>query len=124
MRTAEVKLNFHPNHFCPEDGRRIFIRTIGAHSVSIMNAAFKEGYRRTVPLPLPMVPFLQATIMYAAPPLVLLLASHPGVLPKYLQSLRYVSCAAAPLGGLDAERFLKRAPRDTEILQGIMRPLL
>jgi len=25
MRAAEVKLNFHPNHSCPEDGRSIFI---------------------------------------------------------------------------------------------------
>ena len=79
---------------------------------------------QTVSLPLPMSRFLQATILYAVPPLVLLLASHPGVLPKYLQSLRYVVCAAAPLGGLDAERFLKRAPPNTEILQGNMQALL
>jgi len=79
---------------------------------------------QTVSLPLPMSCFLQTTLLYAAPPLVLFLASHPGVLPKYLQSLRYVVCGAAPLGGLDAERFLKRAPPNTEILQGTMQPLL
>jgi acyl-CoA synthetase (AMP-forming)/AMP-acid ligase II len=68
--------------------------------------------------------FLQATVLYAAPPLVLFLASHPGVLPKYLQSLRYVVSGAAPLGGLDMERFLKRAPPNTDILQGSMQTLL
>ena len=68
--------------------------------------------------------FLQATVLYSAPPLLLFLSSHPGVLPKYLQSLRYVVCAVAPLGVLDTERFLKRAPPNTEILQGSMGPLL
>jgi acyl-CoA synthetase (AMP-forming)/AMP-acid ligase II len=67
--------------------------------------------------------FLQATLLYAAPPLVLFLASHPGVQPKYLQSLRHVMCGAAPLGGQDAERFLKKAPPNTDIVQGSMRPL-
>lgn len=60
----------------------------------------------------------QATVLYAAPPLVLFLASHPGVLPKYLQSLRHVVCGAAPLGALDVERFLKRTPPSTDVLQG------
>jgi len=55
---------------------------------------------------------------------VLFLASHPGVLPKYLQSLRHVLCGAAPLGGLDAERFLKRAAPSTDIVQGSTRTLL
>ena len=59
-------------------------------------------------------------MLYAAPPLVLFLASHPGVLPKYLQSLRHVVCGAAPLGGLDAERFLKRTPPSTDVFQGSM----
>jgi len=68
--------------------------------------------------------FLQATVLYAAPPLVLFLASHPGVLPKYLQSLRHVISGAAPMGGLDAERFLKKAPPNTDILQGSVWPLL
>jgi len=137
MRAAEFKLNFHLNHFCPENGSSIFTRTVGVHSVSSMKAALSgRAYPRSlsvptcllkgrsVPLPLTLSRFLQATVLYAAPPLVLFLASHPGVLPKYLQSLRYVVCGAAPLGGLDAERFLKRAPANTEILQGSMRPLL
>ena len=79
---------------------------------------------QTVPLPLPLFRFLQATVLYAVPPVVLFLASHPDVLPKYLQSLRHVGCGAAPLGGLDAERFLKRAPPNTNIVQGSMWPLL
>jgi acyl-CoA synthetase (AMP-forming)/AMP-acid ligase II len=76
------------------------------------------------PLPLPLSGVLQATVLYAAPPLVLFLASHPGVLPKYLQSLRHVFCGAAPLGVLDAERFLRRAPPSTNILQGSIDALL
>ena len=42
---AEVTLKFHLNHFCTEDGRSIYIRTVSVHLVSTMNAAFKEGYR-------------------------------------------------------------------------------
>lgn len=60
----------------------------------------------------------QATVLYLAPPLVLLLASHPGVRPKHLQSLRHVMSGAAPLGSLDVERFLRRTPPTTDILQG------
>ncbi|XP_023708323.1 4-coumarate--CoA ligase 1 isoform X3 [Cryptotermes secundus] len=60
----------------------------------------------------------QATVLYSAPPLILFLASHPGVRPKYLQSLRRVVYAAAPLGSLDVERFLRRAPPNTDVLQG------
>jgi hypothetical protein len=72
----------------------------------------------TVPLCLSLSGFLQPTILHGAPPLVLFLASHPGVLPKYLQSLRYFVTGAAPLGGLDIERFLKRAEPSTAFLQG------
>jgi acyl-CoA synthetase (AMP-forming)/AMP-acid ligase II len=71
-----------------------------------------------MPLPVTLSGFLQATVLYAAPPLVLFLATHPGVLPKYLLSLRYVMSGAAPLGGSDLERFLKRAPPNTDIVQG------
>jgi acyl-CoA synthetase (AMP-forming)/AMP-acid ligase II len=137
MRAAEDNLNFCPNKFCSENGSSMFTQTVGVHSVSTVNAALssiaiprplsvptRQVTGRSVPLPLTLSLFLQATILYAAPPLVLFLASHPGVLPKYLQSLRYVICGAAPMGGLDAERFLKRAPANTEILQGSMRPLL
>jgi len=137
MRAAKVKWKFSPNHFFPKDGSSIFIRTVGVHSVNNMNAALSgtatprpltvpswQVIGRSVPLPLTLSRFLQVTILYGAPPLLLFLASHPGVLPKYLQSLRYVVSGAAPLGGLDAERFLKRAPPNTEILQGSMRPLL
>jgi len=126
MIVTEIKLNYHPNHFCNEDGRSIFIRTFGVHSVSTMNVALSDRPIRLHPL-LPSLTksrFLQATVLYESPPLVLFLASHPGVLPKYLQSLRHVFCGAATLGGLDAERFLKRAPPKTEIVQGTMQTLL
>jgi len=137
MTAAGGKLNFYTNHICTEDGSSIFIRTVAVHSVSTMNAALSSRATpqpptvpswqvtgQTVPLPLPLFRFLQATVLYAVPPLLLFLASHPGVLPKYLQSLRHVLCGAAPLGGLDAERFLKRAPPNTDIVQGSMWPLL
>jgi len=137
MRAADFKLNFHLNHFCTKNGISIFTRNVSVHSVSSINAALSDRVitrtlsaptrqvtGRTAPLPLTLSRFLQATVLYAAPPLVMFLASHPGVLPKYLQSLRYVVCGAAPLGGHDAERFLKRAPPNTEILQGSMQPLL
>lgn len=127
----------HTNNFCPEDGSSMFFRTSGVtRSVLLLLLCSVQLYRyqisvpswqvtgHIIPLPLPLSGFLQATVLYAAPPLVLFLASHPGVLPKYLQSLRYVVCGAAPLGGLDAERFLKRAPPSTEILQGRVQSLL
>ena len=48
MRTADVKLNFHPNHFYPENGRSIFIWTIGVHSITTMNASLSG---RAIPQP-------------------------------------------------------------------------
>jgi len=82
MRAAEVKLNFHLNQFCPENGSSMFTRTVGAHSVSTMNAAVsgtaiprplsvptRQVTGRSVPLPLTLSRFLQATILYAVPPL-------------------------------------------------------
>ena len=137
MRAAEFKLNFHLNCFCPENESNIYTRTVGIHSGSSLNAALSGTATprplcvptwllkgRSVPLPVTLSRSLQATILYAAPPLVLFLASHPGVLHKYLQSLRYVASRAAPLGGLDTERFLKKVPLNTGILQGSMRLLL
>jgi acyl-CoA synthetase (AMP-forming)/AMP-acid ligase II len=134
MRAAEVKLNLYIKHFSPEDGSSIFIRNVCVYLVSTMNTAlsgtavplhplcaFLAGYRLNFTLSLS--GFLQATILYGAPPLVLFLASHPGVLPNYLQSLRYVVTGAAPLGGHDMERFLKRAEPSTSILQGSVRTL-
>jgi len=137
MRAAEVKLNSHPKHFCPEVGSSLYSRTLGVHSVSTMNAALSDraitrplsvpiwkATGKIMPLPLTLSRFLQVNLLYAVPPIVLFLASHPGVLPKYLRSLRYVVYGAAPLGALNAERFLKRAPPNTEILQGNMRLFL
>jgi Acyl-CoA synthetases (AMP-forming)/AMP-acid ligases II len=137
MRAADVKLNFHCNHLCPEDGSSIFIRMFGVYMVSTINATLSgaavplpppvpswQSTGHIIPLPLPLSGFLQATVLYAAPPLVQFLASHPGVLPKYLQPLRYVVSGAAPLGGLEAERFLKIAPPSTDIIQGSIWSLL
>ena len=135
--SSRGQTEIHTNNFCPEDGSSMFFRTSGVtRSVLLLLLCSVQLYRyqisvpswqvtgHIIPLPLPLSGFLQATVLYAAPPLVLFLASHPGVLPKYLQSLRYVVCGGAILGDLDAERFLKRAPTSTEILQGRVQSLL
>ena len=45
---VEVTQNYHPNHFCPEDGRSIFVRTVGVQLVTTMNAALSS---RAIPQP-------------------------------------------------------------------------
>ena len=85
---------------------------------------YKASYRKKCTFTFNTVPFPAGHYTVRSASIMLFLTSHPGVLPKYLQSLRYVVCGATHLGGLDAERFLKRAPANTEILQGSMRPLL
>ena len=42
MKEAGGKINFYTNHICTEDGSRIFIWTVGVHSVSTMNAALSS----------------------------------------------------------------------------------
>ncbi|EFA01538.1 4-coumarate--CoA ligase 1-like Protein [Tribolium castaneum] len=57
-------------------------------------------------------------VIFVAPPLVLFLASHPSVTSNDLQSIRSVVSGAAPLGALDEERFITKAQKDINILQG------
>ncbi|KAJ4444149.1 hypothetical protein ANN_05938, partial [Periplaneta americana] len=61
---------------------------------------------------------LQVNFLYVAPPLLLFMASHPALKPEHLRSLRYALCGAAPLGKLDIERFLKKAPKSANVIQG------
>ncbi|KAJ4444148.1 hypothetical protein ANN_05937 [Periplaneta americana] len=56
--------------------------------------------------------------MYVTPPLLLFMASYSGVKPEHLRSLRYVLSGAAPLGKLDIERFLEKAPKSPNVVQG------
>ncbi|XP_069685505.1 uncharacterized protein [Periplaneta americana] len=52
------------------------------------------------------------------PPLVLFMASHPALKPEHLRSLTRVISAAAPLGRHDIERFLEKAPKSANVIQG------
>ncbi|XP_069685509.1 uncharacterized protein [Periplaneta americana] len=56
--------------------------------------------------------------MYVTPPLLLFMASYSGVKPEHLRSLRHVLSGAAPLGKLDIERFLEKAPKSPNVVQG------
>ncbi|RZB49892.1 AMP-binding domain containing protein, partial [Asbolus verrucosus] len=57
-------------------------------------------------------------VLFVAPPLVLFLAGHPSVTKEDLQSVRTLVSGAAPLGRLDEERFLQKAQKDINIIQG------
>ncbi|KAJ8913435.1 hypothetical protein NQ315_017179 [Exocentrus adspersus] len=57
------------------------------------------------------------TLIYAAPPLVLFLTLHSDVKMEYLEHVRVVTSGAAPLGALDEERFLQKAPK-SKMVQG------
>ncbi|XP_044255602.1 4-coumarate--CoA ligase 1-like [Tribolium madens] len=70
-----------------------------------------EGYLQTLRKHKP-------DVLFVAPPLVLFLASHPSVTSSDLQSIRSVISGAAPLGALDEERFITKAQKEINILQG------
>ncbi|XP_069685518.1 uncharacterized protein [Periplaneta americana] len=59
----------------------------------------------------------EVRFMNIAPPLVLFLATHPGLQKRHIRALKYVSCGAAPLPRTDIHRFLERAPR-VSFMQG------
>lgn len=48
----------------------------------------------------------------------LFLTGHPSVTSNDLQSIRSIVSGAAPLGALDEERFIQKAQKDINILQG------
>lgn len=43
---------------------------------------------------------------------------HPEVTAETLQSVNFVMSGSAPLGALDEQRFLEKANKDMNILQG------
>jgi 4-coumarate--CoA ligase len=57
-------------------------------------------------------------ILFLVPPIVLFLAAHPMVKQEDLQSIRVTFSGAAPLGGLDEERFVQKAGKSVHMLQG------
>ncbi|XP_057661159.1 uncharacterized protein LOC130896841 [Diorhabda carinulata] len=58
------------------------------------------------------------SMIFAAPPLVLFLASYPAVKPEYFNHLKVLFSGAAPLGILDEERFIQKIKREVQIIQG------
>lgn len=57
-------------------------------------------------------------ILFVVPPIVLFLSGSSSVKSSDLQSVRTVFSGAAPLGGLDEEKFLKKAEKHIHMLQG------
>lgn len=51
----------------------------------------------------------QASILYAVPPVVLLLGQHGSVTSEHFQSLRIICNGAGPVKEADAERILARS---------------
>ncbi|XP_063364701.1 uncharacterized protein LOC134653303 [Cydia amplana] len=60
----------------------------------------------------------KANILFAAPPLILMMTSHPAGSPKTFQSLEIIINGAAPLAASDAERFIEKAKRKMDFRQG------
>ncbi|XP_061717770.1 uncharacterized protein LOC133525519 [Cydia pomonella] len=60
----------------------------------------------------------KANILFAAPPIILMMTSHPAGSPKTFQSLEIIINGAAPLAGADAERLIEKAKRKIDFRQG------
>ncbi|XP_063385015.1 uncharacterized protein LOC134671168 [Cydia fagiglandana] len=60
----------------------------------------------------------KANILFAAPPIILMMTSHPAGSPKTFQSLEIIVNGAAPLAASDAERFIEKAKRKMDFRQG------
>ncbi|PZC84522.1 hypothetical protein B5X24_HaOG204552 [Helicoverpa armigera] len=56
--------------------------------------------------------------LMVAPPLILMMSSHPAATAKTFQHVDFVCNGAAPLAASDAERFLARCERDIDFRQG------
>lgn len=69
-------------------------------------------YQRTLNIP------LQANILYAVPPIVLLLGNHPQPTDEHVASLRLIMTGAGPISASDAERILSRFKSNYVINQG------
>ncbi|KAJ8719770.1 hypothetical protein PYW08_011945 [Mythimna loreyi] len=60
----------------------------------------------------------KTNIMMVAPPLILLMGSHPAATEKTFEHVQLVCNGAAPLAASDVERFLHRTKRDIDFRQG------
>ncbi|XP_063828420.1 uncharacterized protein LOC135077808 [Ostrinia nubilalis] len=59
----------------------------------------------------------RTSLLYTAPPLVLFLASFPGVTSKHLESVNRIVCGAAPLPKSDIDKVLEKVKHDLKFLQ-------
>ncbi|XP_063634769.1 uncharacterized protein LOC134805364 [Cydia splendana] len=57
-------------------------------------------------------------LLFAAPPIILMMASHPASSSKKLQHLEIIINGAAPLAAADADRFIQKAERKMDFRQG------
>ncbi|XP_035438058.2 uncharacterized protein LOC118267912 [Spodoptera frugiperda] len=60
----------------------------------------------------------KTNVLMVAPPLILLMASHPAATAKTLEPIETICNGAAPLAGSDVERLLRRMQRDVDFRQG------
>ncbi|XP_049875369.1 uncharacterized protein LOC126373308 [Pectinophora gossypiella] len=60
----------------------------------------------------------KTNVLFVAPPLVLLMATHPAATPETYRHLELVINGAAPLTAADAEKFLAKAQRKIDFRQG------
>jgi acyl-CoA synthetase (AMP-forming)/AMP-acid ligase II len=51
----------------------------------------------------------QATVLYMVPPLVQFLGTHPKVMSRHFETVRFVASGAGPIGQSDAQRVLDKA---------------
>uniref|UniRef100_A0A2A4K2X8 Luciferin 4-monooxygenase n=1 Tax=Heliothis virescens TaxID=7102 RepID=A0A2A4K2X8_HELVI len=60
----------------------------------------------------------KTNVLMVAPPLILMMGSHPAATAKTFRHVEFVCNGAAPLAASDVERFLSRCERDIEFRQG------
>lgn len=60
----------------------------------------------------------KGTVVHLVPPIINFMTNHPAVEVKHLSSIRSIMTGAAPIGASDVERFIKKAGRPIDFLQG------
>ncbi|XP_061716776.1 uncharacterized protein LOC133524678 isoform X2 [Cydia pomonella] len=60
----------------------------------------------------------EANLLFAAPPIILMMASHPASSSKKLQHLDVIINGAAPLASADGDRLIQKAERKMDFRQG------
>lgn len=52
----------------------------------------------------------KGTVLHAVPPIIMFLSNHDMVKPQHLETVRNIFSGAAPMGALDAEKLIAKAP--------------